>query len=597
MPAWASLLDLPQEIIDLILPHISHNDYASCLRVNTSWRSIFTPSLWQVMRLGDRTMHECFGTREARIALVRNSQYIRTVETTDPAFVFALACMYPTVTKLESLTLRLKDHAFSTVDELLLSTDELPATAATVAPDTKQTIDVPRCTAPVTLILKNNPNLRYVSLDVGCFRYRDGMEGMLSLAMAFPTAKLEKLELSFLNSAAYNRDINDGGDEAFDTESFAQYYLAKHNPFPALKEVIITGGGQNCINPNRLNFLLRCHNLETARLHRLDSNAMKALIVFLRTGCPKLTTMEWRKGLYDPEEFIVGLLQASKLGWKELRLPDMPEFGTDAWEALMQHVGTLEVLRLESAEHIPTNAVLNLLCSARKLKRLEGIADRQRKRFTRELSVHAHDAFREHLFEGSNMDWVLGPSVEHLQLHFDCVPRPDVLYRLNGGEFGFHLTGLNPEWRYPAQNWIYIQLSRMTGLQELVVGLQELSASTVRRNGVDWSMDTAALEEALPENDPRVFNYLSLEFSLECGLGLLSGLKEMRMLDVRSTAHNIGVAELEWMHTNWPKLERISGLESDRRWSIHHEDGPAAKTAVEEWMAAHPRGIGSSFYQ
>lgn len=74
----------------------------------------------------------------------------------------------------------------------------------------------------------------------------------------------------------------------------------------------------------------------------------------------------------------------------------------------------------------------------------------------------------------------------------------------------------------------------------------------------------------------KMVNYQCLEFSSESGLGLLSGLtlesglallsglKELRVLDVRKTAHNIGVEELEWMHQNWPKLERIRGLESDR---------------------------------
>jgi hypothetical protein len=483
------------------------------------------------------------------------------------------------------------------VDELLISIEGDSATTAAIAPDTKQTIDVPRCVAPLILLLQNNPDLRYLNLDVGCFRYRDGSEGMADLAAAFPTAKLEKLELSFLNSLSYDSDIKDGGDEPFDNENIIQYYLAKHEPFHALKEVVITGGGPNNINPNRLIFLFRCHNVETVRLHRLDSNAMQALAVFLKAGCSRLTTMEWRKGLHDPEEFIVGLLGTSKLGWKELRLPEMPEFGTDAWEALMRHVGTLEVLRLESVEHLPTNAVVDLLCSARKLRRLEGIADRQRNRFTTELSVHAHDVFRDHVFGERNMNWVLGTSMEHLQLHIDCVPRPDVIYRQNGGELRFNQNGLNPEWRYHVQHWIFLQLSRMTGLQELIVGLQELSAGTVKHHGVDWSMDSVALEEALPENDPHVFNYLSLEFSLDSGLSLLGRLKEMRMLDVRSTAHNIGVAELEWMHTNWPKLERIRGLETDWRWSVRHAEGPAAKAAVEEWMAAHPYGIGSSFYK
>ena len=369
--------------------------------------------------------------------------------------------------------------------------------AVTTNDNTNGALDIPRCASSVIRILQKNRDLRYLSLDVGCFRYEDRREAMSDLVSVFPTAKLEKLELSFLNSVSYNKDIDDDGDKVIDTEKLIEYYLAKHEPFHALKEVVITGGSQNNMDPNRLNFLFRCPNVETVRLHRLDSNAMKALGVFLKAGCPKLVNLEWRKGLYDPEEFIVGLLEASNLGWRELRLPDMPEFGTDSWEALMEHVETLEVLRIESAEHLPPNCMVDFLCSARRLRRLEGIVDRQRKRFTVELSVNAFEAFLGHFVgQVGDRSWVLGPSMEHLQLQIHCVPRLDVKYRQSGGELIFDQTGLDPGWRVPVQRWIYNQLGRMTGLQELIVGLMDLSEKTMKNYGVDWSMDSYALEDA-----------------------------------------------------------------------------------------------------
>ncbi|KAH7032427.1 hypothetical protein BKA57DRAFT_477205 [Linnemannia elongata] len=601
MPIWASMLDLPQEILDILIPQISHNDYPSCILVNLAWSTIFTPYLWEVVRLGDKTMHECFGTREAQNALARNCRHIRVLETTDPAIVYFVAQFSPsTAAKLDSLTIRLKDHPTSPVD-VLVSLNNMTVTSAAVAATTtndnaKGTLQIPRCASSIIRILQKNPDLRYLSLDVGCFRYDDGREAMADLVSVFPTAKLEKLELSFFHSLSFDRDLDDGGNEDIDVKKTIEYYLAKSESFHALKEIIITGGGENNINPNRLVFLFRCPNVETVRLHRLDSNAMKALRALLMAGCPKLVNLEWRKGTHDPEEFILGLLEASRLGWRELRLPDMPEFGMDSWETLMNHVGTLEVLRIESAEHLAPNAMVNLLCSARRLRRLEGIVDRQRTRFTVELAVDAYDAFLDHVEGGVDRSWVLGPSMEHLQLQIQRVPRPDVMYRQSGGELMLQQTGLDPARRVPVQGWIYNQLSRMTGLQELIVGLMDLSEKTMQSCGVDRSMDSVALEEALLGRHPHAFNYLSLEFSLESGLDLLKGLKEMRMLDVRSTAHYIGVAELEWMHVNWPKMERIRGLETNWRWSVNYAEGPTRKAAVEAWMAAHPLGIGSSFY-
>lgn len=593
----ASFTSLPQEIIDLIVPLVNPKDYASCVRVSHEWYTLFTPSLWRDIRLVDETINERFKTKESRRALARNAQHLRIVETTDPAFVLCLGSFMPPVTNLQSLTIRLKDHPNSAVTELVIS-DTITIPAALITGDDTETVGIPRCVDRVIRVLEDNSDLQHLSLDVGCFRYKDGREGFADLVAAIPIAKLEKLELSFLQSIPRNQEIHEANAaEIFDIQKVKQYYLAKHDPFVALKEVVITGGSQNSIDPNRLFFLVRCPNIETIRLHRLDDTALHTIPVFVNFACHKLINLEWRKSVYDLEDEIEGLLRLTKEGWKELRLPDIPQFGAFAFEALMDNIDTLEVLRFESSEELQQNAFLDFLCSARKLRRLEGIVDRQRKRFTSEVCVNAQDAYIEHVEGGmGDRSWVLGPAMEHLQLRIQDVPRPDVVYRQSGGELMIQQTGLDPALRFDVQRWIYTQVGRMTGLRELILGVQDLSTGTMKFCGVNPQMNSIEMEEAMLETHVHAFNYLSLEFSLESGLGLLAGLKEMRMLDVRCTAHYIGVAELEWMHTNWPKLERIRGLESDRRWSVHHAEGPAAKTAVEEWMAAHPRGIGSSFY-
>ncbi|KAF9129972.1 hypothetical protein BGX30_013697 [Mortierella sp. GBA39] len=271
-------------------------------------------------------------------------------------------------------------------------------------------------------------------------------------------------------------------------------------------------------------------------------------------------------------------------------------FGTIAFSALMKNVETLEALRIESAEELEMNAFVDVLCSARNLRRLEGIADGQKKRFGTEILVLAYETYFGHVEGGVGRLWVLGPSMEHLQLQIEGVPRPDALYRHNGEEQPTQELGLDPFLTFHVQRWIYTQLRRMAEQEEPILGLQDLSTSTMEYAGVDSSMSLAAMEEAALLKDTRMFNYQSQEFSLESGLCLLAEPKELRMLDVRSTAQYIGVAELEWMHRNWPKLDGIKGLDSDRRWTVYHADGPAAKTAVEKCMAAHPHVIGSSFY-
>ncbi|KAF9125150.1 hypothetical protein BGW39_007619 [Mortierella sp. 14UC] len=593
----ASLTSLPQEIIDLILFLIAKEDYVSCVRVNKAWSALFTPYFWREVRVVDEVRNDHLVTVDTRKAIARNSQHIRTIETFDPSFVHFLGSVRPTIANLESLTIRLKNNPFTLVDNFVLYPD-ISIPVAVLGRGEGAILHYPRCVDDVAQTLKNNPGLRFLSLDEGCFRHADERDGFAELLPVLPTAHLERLELSLVETSAPDPAVIDPDYERLDIDT-AKELSKTQEQFLALKEISITGGSlQNVrMDTRRLIFLYRCPNLEKIRLHRLDDAAMGALPSFLRFACHKLTSLEWTKGLYDMEESIEALIQSTTLGWKELRLPDMAQFGSFAWRALMEHAGTLEVLRLESAEQLESNAVLDLLCSARKLRRLEGIADRQRKRFTVGLTVHAEDAFREQL-NGTLGDrsWVLGPAMEYFQIQIEGVPRPDVLYRQSGGEIDFRQPGLNPALRFDVQRWIYTQLNRMVNLQELVLGLADLSSKTIGFvQGLDWSASPAALEEALRPHI-RMFNAYSLEFSLESGLGLLAGLKELRVLDVRLTAHYIGVAELEWMHTNWPKLERIRGLESDRRWSANYEEGPAAKAAVDAWMAAHPRGIGSSFY-
>ncbi|KAG0040317.1 hypothetical protein BGZ89_007801, partial [Linnemannia elongata] len=60
---------------------------------------------------------------------------------------------------------------------------------------------------------------------------------------------------------------------------------------------------------------------------------------------------------------------------------------------------------------------------------------------------------------------------------------------------------------------------------------------------------------------PNLFQQtLCLEMMLESGLDLMGGLKQLRILNVSRMAHRIGVTELQWMRTQWPRLHTVLGL-------------------------------------
>ncbi|GJJ77727.1 hypothetical protein EMPS_10086 [Entomortierella parvispora] len=86
-----------------------------------------------------------------------------------------------------------------------------------------------------------------------------------------------------------------------------------------------------------------------------------------------------------------------------------------------------------------------------------------------------------------------------------------------------------------------------------------------------------------------------LLFSMESGLSSLHGMRAIHTLDVRWIAHEIGRQELEWMHNNFPTLSVVVGItdfppHADRLWRRR-------AAAAEEWMDAHPRGVGRDLYE
>ncbi|KAG0321667.1 hypothetical protein BGZ97_010633 [Linnemannia gamsii] len=395
------LSSLPQEIIDIIATtHLTPQELAHCLCVSHEWFDAFTPSLWRAIRVVDETIYDRFRTKETRDALARNSHHIRVVETTDPTFAFFLATLPSTTpTNLRSLTLRLlkakQQFAFSTDDLIQQQCQEALITMMRTM-----------ISATVTqLLLLRNRNLHVLILDEGCFRNEigDKTDLFFKVLAAVPSTHLERLEISFMG--AQPRDNSRVGATLDARDRYREEFMeaihlhADKGLFLALREVAISGANDTIMDHTRLSFLVRCPNVERIRLDRLDLPSAITIPLMLKNTCPKLTCLDLNDGNSIRLERVldsVDLVRATALGWRELRLPDMPQFGASAFEALMESVETLEVLRIEGAGQLGTNAVLNLLCSAKNLRRLEGVGDGRREVYTKELTVFAKSAYLEY---------------------------------------------------------------------------------------------------------------------------------------------------------------------------------------------------------
>lgn len=85
-----------------------------------------------------------------------------------------------------------------------------------------------------------------------------------------------------------------------------------------------------------------------------------------------------------------------------------------------------------------------------------------------------------------------------------------------------------------------------------------------------------------------------LELSLASGVDELAGLKDLETLDVTKLVHRIGMAEVQWMVANWPKLKSIPGLEytdHSREAALQRGDVGESHPGTVESVPEHVRWI------
>ncbi|KAF9140743.1 hypothetical protein BG015_001524 [Linnemannia schmuckeri] len=608
----ATFSSLPVEIVTLITIHLNRHDLAQCTRVCHHWSIYFSPSLWRVVEA------DTWFCDEERLAiLAKHAHFIREIEFVNNPRAAKVLALGTEGGGLRSLIANFEWKRGEALPQLELPPEQDQAEAEAEAQAQPEPSDTTTLGTPRTQqwqiegfgnarllgdLLIANQNLKFVSADETCFRHSDGTDAFQFFIACCPSS-LERLELRFRNhptslaSVADNSTLYNDLADTHITLFASAPEISILGSFKFMKELVISGG--NChIGPHRLAFLGLCPNLERLQLDNIDKIPMAALSAALRMSCPQLSILELKGPYRGGDDDLAFLLSSAKSHWKEVSLPDMDDFGIKAFTVLMESVVMrLEVLKVGGWGEIHGGQFLDLLCSAQHLRRMEGLADGELREITMESTMWAYAAFYLHTYE-RDRSWALGPSMEFLQIWIDDIPRPDLVCRRNGEPISRY-TALpegegDEHFRYDVQRWVYTQLGRLTGLQNLILGVKELDPRVLSARGLAH-LDPIALEEVLRFVVPT-FIYRSMEFSLESGLGLLVGLKELRFLDVKSTAHRIGVTELDWMHVNWPKLKEIKGLVSAREWAGDAEAGLAVKAAVEEWMDAHPYGIGSYYY-
>ncbi|KAG0061069.1 hypothetical protein BGZ89_011765 [Linnemannia elongata] len=284
----------------------------------------------------------------------------------------------------------------------------------------------------------------------------------------------------------------------------------------------------------RLDLLRRCPNLGVLGLYILEDplDPCSAISDVLYTHCPKLTAM--RVDGLPSDKSLSLLLRSSAAGWKS--------FMVDGSTNIQQ-----------------------LLCSAPRLRRFHGISiDRLH---NKDLALPANELIQS--------EWVC-TDLESFACKITRVPRPDLMKRTNGGLSASttHTTG-TIEASYQLQRRVYEQLGRLTKLRHLILGGDIGLYSEKNVNLAFQEMSNEGVYFT-PTNWQTGYQYECLSLTLESGLDLLKGLKEMRAVVVEGMAMGLSnPVERDWQREHWPLLETgklfINGYFSDPFWSLFLE--------------------------
>ncbi|KAH7046415.1 hypothetical protein BKA57DRAFT_466421 [Linnemannia elongata] len=293
-----------------------------------------------------------------------------------------------------------------------------------------------------------------------------------------------------------------------------------------------------------LPLLRRCGQLQNLSAHLFTDDSLGKLSSVLRSSCPNLNelTLQCMTGGSQADEQIAMLIQSSG-AWKNLSLSFFHGFGPLTTAALIhQHSTTLETLVLKECDGFCSEDIQTVLSSCVNLRTFQAMTSSGTE-FSSTVYLDASEMV--------DSPWVcLG--LENLKLVITGIARPD----LKKDQYGRRLTGPLHDGTiqgYEMQQIVYSQLGKLTRLQELWLGhdIPDLDdEENYHPTEVDGQWRYIDPDE----------QFECLEFSLRSGLDLLGGLTELRVLNMDRMNIRVGLSEVQWMASKWPKLEKIVGL-------------------------------------
>ncbi|KAF9906350.1 hypothetical protein EC991_000752 [Linnemannia zychae] len=237
---------------------------------------------------------------------------------------------------------------------------------------------------------------------------------------------------------------------------------------------------------------------------------------------------------------IAAFIDLSSAGWKRLLFRTTPgsefktpfHFSTLSVEALCKHTSTLEVFHVEAKTFIPGRGINHLLCSAPLLKELNLMAN-HKEPYGSWMDVDMI----------ADSEWVC-KDLEVFACEIGNIRRLDITRDIGDELMEDYISQPGKHQKsIEVQRKIYSKLAKFTKLRVLNLGVV---------------IDTTDSDYQL--GDKEVFRrYDSLAMTIESGLDLLKGLKELRVVDLSNMEVYIdGEPEQSWFKEHWPLANVIT---------------------------------------
>ncbi|KAF9083771.1 hypothetical protein BGX23_011140 [Mortierella sp. AD031] len=493
--------DLLPELRPHLADYLHHHDLARMTLVSKEWNDAWTPFLWREIRIQNKTQALAFITRESKQALCRNQRHIRTIWNRSEQLHLTGSKFKK---KGENCVPRILEKSGSTLRKLQIGA------SSCVEKDVEELM---RTISGSLVRLRELTLLRRRILQVSPLAMREFLETC--------SFELEYLSLGWFysKSSTWEKEaVSDpgsvsGGKPHPNLKCFRFWVSYAHNAEELIAPTVLIPFLQGC--PRDLNF----DGIMLPSSWEYSSPEITKALSTLTGTRPRYFDGHWDGTEEQLPEAMkddcfadhMSRLWTTQQGsssprdmWKSIRLHHCPSTLPRTFQAILEACQRgLQNLQIYKGHTVLSQDVQSILHSGSALRDLD---------FT---ETHP------------NLDC-------HIQIA--NIPRPDVLYdwrddRIPEGTVGH--TGTMEESR-ALQRAIYTRLGSLVCLEELRLG-QGRSAS--RKTDV-----------VLPDGRTVRFDIsqqlTSLEMTLESGLDLLVGLRNVKNLDVEGIEHRIGRKEM-----------------------------------------------------